>query len=156
MKIWFFCALLFFCNQKLLAAENPYELLSITAQEKQLISKLLTTMADNNVFQLLIEKGRLEKIGKNIHHIHPMRFLATVFSDQQLTECMREIRRSHFKWDGFMDGFAQRMKGEAAKGNLAPYVPGFASEVHRDPEVILSYILSQNFEGLVKFLIATG
>jgi hypothetical protein len=157
MKVLFLC-LLFFSSA--VRAEdpgpNPYQLLPISPSEKQLIAKLLTTMADNNVFQLLLEKGRLEKIGKNIHHIHPMRFLGTVFTDRHLSTCMREIRKSHFKWDGFMDGFAERMKGEAARGNLIPYVAGFASEVHRDADMILSYINSLNFEGLVKFLISTS
>jgi hypothetical protein len=159
MKVLFLC-LLFFSATWLPAAEevNPYQQLSIEPGEKQLIAKLLTTMANNNVFQLLLEKGRLEKIGRNIHHIHPMRFLGTVFTDRDLTWCMREIRKSHFKWDGFIDGFAERMKGEAAKvpNNLLPYVEGFAREVSRDPEMIRSYIKSQNFEGLVKFLISTS
>lgn len=131
----------------------PYDTLLISGEEKHLIAKLLTTMADNNVIKLLFEKKKLEKIGERIHHVHPMRFLGTVFTDGRLSSSMKEISRSGFKWDGFMEGFAERMRGEAKRGNLLPYVPGFAEAVHRNPEEIAAYIERLDFEGLVKYLI---
>lgn len=151
------CALLLSLFRPLIAASpptnNPYESLPITAEEKHLISKLLTTMAENNIFMLLLEKKRLEKIGGRIHHVHPLRFLGTVFTDSSLTSCMREIRKSKFKWEGFMDGFTERMRDEARRDQLAPYIPGFAKAVDRNPEQIMSYIQGSDFENLVKFLL---
>lgn len=132
-----------------------YDSLPISGEERTLINKLLFTMAENNIFKLLLEKKRLEKIGDRIHNVHPIRFLGTVFTDPRLVYCMKEIRKSSFKWDGFIEGFGDRMREEAKRGNLAPYVPGFAAAIHKNPEQIMVYIHAVDFEGLVKFLLSS-
>ena len=132
---------------------SPYDTLLITAEEKVIIGRLLMTLAEDNVFKLLMERKRLERWGEQIGHVHPVRFLGTVFTDPRLTYCMREIKRSSFKWDGFVDGFAERMQEEAEKNNLVKYVQGFAAAVNRDPEGLYPYFEKADFEGLVKYLL---
>lgn len=132
--------------------ESAYQQLSISVTDKQNISSILTTMAENNVFKLLFQKKRLEKLGRDINHVHPIRFLGTVFSDQRLIHCMYEIRRSTFKWDGFLDGFSQRFKEEVKAGNVKPYIPGFAAALNIKAEDIQAYINYNDFEGLVIYL----
>jgi hypothetical protein len=132
--------------------QNAYEKLLISAMEKQKIGNLLITMADNNVFQLLFEKKRLEKLGREINHVHPIRFLGAVFSDPSLVNCMYEIRRSGFKWDGFIDGFSQRFKEELHNKNIEAYIPGFAASLGLEEKNIMSYVKNIDFEGLVLHL----
>lgn len=151
-------AVLLIASRASFAAEpvssSPYETLTISLEEKHLINKLLTTMAENNIFKLLLEKKRLEMIGENIQRVHPIRFLGTVFTDHHMVDCMHKIRESGFKWDGFVEGFGERMRQEAKRDNLAPYVPGFAEAVQRNPDKIMVYIKAVDFEGLVKFLLS--
>ena len=134
---------------------NSYESLLITQEQKNQITELLRTMAENNVLKLIFKQGGLKEIGAFIQPVHPLRFLGTVFTDKRLTGYMREIRKSDFKWEGFMkEGFVERMRREARHGNLLPYVPGFARAVSRNPERIVSYIEAMDFEGLVIFLLS--
>lgn len=132
---------------------EPYNELRISQEEKDLIRKLLFTMAESSIFELLFEKGKLEKIGERINVVHPVRFLGTVFSDPRLVYCMKEIYKSSFKWDGFSEGFCERMRKEAAAGNLVMYLPGFAKAVKRPLDTIMTYVDVNDFEGLVKYLI---
>ena len=132
--------------------ENAYEMLPISIAERQKISAILTTMAENNVFKLLFEKKTLEKLGREIHHVHPIRFLGAVFTDPRLVHCMYEIRRSGFKWDGFIDGFSKRFLAEISDGNVNAYIPGFAASLDMKKEDIMTYVNYKDFEGLVLYL----
>lgn len=131
---------------------NFYERIPATAEDRQKISTILITMAENSVFQLLFERKFLERLGQEVHHVHPIRFLGTIFSDPHLVQCMFVIRTSGFKWGGFMDGITERLKGEIKAGNVNLYIPGFAQELGLRAEDIQAYINQRDIEGLVLFL----
>lgn len=131
---------------------NLYERLPITPDEQQKISKIISTMAENNVFQLLFERKYLERLGQEVHHVHPVRFLGTIFSDPRLVNCMFEIHNSGFKWGGFMDGISARLKEEIKAGNVNSYIPGFAERLNLRFEDVQGYINRRDIEGLVLFL----
>ncbi|MBS0628781.1 MAG: hypothetical protein JSS30_00985 [Verrucomicrobia bacterium] len=131
---------------------NFYQRLHISSEEKRKIAEILTTMANNSVFQLLFERKYLERLGQEVHHVHPIRFLGTIFTDPHLVRCMFTIRMSGFKWGGFVDGITERMKGEIKAGNVDLYVPGFAEQLNLRAADIQSYIDRRDIEGLVLFL----
>lgn len=135
---------------------NPYESLPISAEEKQKIAQLLNTMAENNVFMLLFEKKNLERLGQDITHVHPMRFIGTVFSSPRLKYCMHQIRRSGFKWDGFMDGFSERFAQELKANNINAYVPGLAEVLDVNEADMQKFIDKKDFEGLINFLMVNA
>lgn len=134
------------------ASASAYDTLPISVVEKQKIHAILTTMAENNVFKLLFQKKQLEKWGREIHHVHPVRFLGSVFSDPRLVNCMFEIRRSGFKWDGFIEGFSQRFLAELKRGNVNQYIPGFSASLHLNERDVMAYVNFKDFEGLVLYL----
>ncbi len=121
--------------------------------EKQTIAHIVTTMAEKNVFQLLLEKKDMEKRGKRINHVHPLRFIGYVCSDLKLKRSLRLVRKNTFKWDGFIDGFAGRMREESGRNNLIRFLPGFAELVGVEPSDIMPYIQRLDCDGLVRFLI---
>ncbi len=133
--------------------EVGYESLPISVEEKQKIAKILVTMAENNVFSLLFEKKHLERLGHDIRHVHPLRFLGTVFNDPRLVHCMHRIRRSSFKWDGFIDGFTERFKEEIRSGNINAYIPGLAESLDVKSEDLQAYVNYADFQGMVIFLL---
>ncbi|MDN3507222.1 MAG: hypothetical protein P0S96_08350 [Simkaniaceae bacterium] len=135
---------------------NAYESLPITLEEKQKISELLNTMAENNVFMLLFEKKHLERLGQDINHVHPMRFIGTVFSSPRLKYCMHQIRRSGFKWDGFMDGFSERFAQEQKANNINAYVPGLAEVLGVNEADMQKFINKKDFVGLINFLMVNA
>lgn len=133
--------------------ENTYEQLPLTGDERQKIGLILKTLAENNVVNLLFEKKHLERLGHDINHVHPLRFLGTVFKEPRLVYFVRQIRRSTFKWRGFIDGFSSRFNEEIKEGNVNAYLPGLAESLNVRVEEIQSYVNYQDFEGLVIFLL---
>lgn len=121
--------------------------------ERELIHKIISTMAKDNVIKLGLKRKSMERKGKKIRQVHPLRFLGQVFSDRYLHQCMREIRTSHFKWNGFIDGMRDRIEEESARGNLLPYVPGFSQLLQVDEKKVAHYIERHDWEGLVKHLL---
>jgi len=134
------------------AQPTPYDTLLITPSEKQKIGQLLSTMANNSVFKLLFEKKRLERLGHDVNNVHPIRFIGTVFSDPRLVYCMRRIKSSGFKWDGFIDGFSQRFRKEIREGNIDVYLPSFAEALNVSLQDVQAYVNYKDFEGLVIYL----
>jgi len=127
--------------------------LPISEKEKKIVQSIFTTMAEKNIIQLALEKRAMEKKGKKITHIHPMRFIAYLFANPELKSCMKKISKSSFKWDAFVDGFSKRMKEENGKDNLIKHVPGFCKEVGADPATITRFIEKRDWEGLAKSLL---
>lgn len=127
--------------------------LSLDDREKKLIHELIKTIAEKNIWGLLFKKKEMEKLGKRVNQVHPMRFMAHILSDPKLKKWLRDIRHSSFKWDHFIDGFSDRMKEEGAKNNLLPYVPGMAHLLHADPNQLFDFIRDKDYEGLVKSLL---
>ena len=132
---------------------EQYNQLRLTDSDKKHIKKIITTMAENNVFQLILDKKSLEKKGKQIRPVHPLRFLGFICSDNYLRKCLHSISKNHFKWSSFVDGFKDRMKEESKKGQLLPYVPGFSSQVNTNPSVVEEFIKRGDYEGLMKYFI---
>lgn len=135
--------------------KSPFDTLPISYEEKRKIERILMTLSENSVFKLLFEKKHLERLGHEVNHVHPIRFLGTVFSDQRLVYCLYRIRSSSFKWDGFVEGFSERFKEEIRANNVNQYIPSFAAYLNVKPEVIQSYINANDLEGLIVFLMET-
>ncbi len=132
---------------------NLFEQLPLHEHEKAIIYEIIDTMANKNVIQLGLKRKKMEKKGDEVRHVHPLRFLGHIFADPYLRHCMREIKRSSFKWNGFIDGMRDRIEGEARRGGLLPYAQEFAIRVNRDESRIRHYLENRDWEGLVRFLL---
>ena len=130
-----------------------YTTLLISEAEVQMVYELIDIMATNNLAKLLVRKSEMEKRGKRINHIHPMRFLGTIFSNLHLKKCMADVMDSFFKWDGFMSGLAPRLEEEHQKDNLLPYIAGFCQAVKANPDQVRFYIQKKKWEELVTYLV---
>ncbi len=124
--------------------------LSITDTDKRNIRKIITSMAEKNVFELLLEKNSLEKKGKEIRHVHPLRFLGYIGSDSYLKKCLYTISKNHFKWDNFVEGFEDKMKEENKKEQLLPYVDGFSKTLSIDANKIRDLVNRSDYIGIIK------
>lgn len=134
-------------------ANEPFFQLPLNEKEKRLIKIIISTMADKNIIQLALEKRTLEKKGKKVNHVHPLRFIGYILSNHSLKENLRAIKKSSFKWDAFIDGFSKRMREELSNGNIYQHINGFASLVGSTPDHVKRYIDKKDWEGLVKSLL---
>lgn len=126
--------------------------LTCTEADKKNIGFIIRTMAENGKISLLFKQGELKRIGEEINHVHPLRFLGTIFSDPHLKQCMREIYTDYFKWNGFMDGLGPSLTNQASQGKLMQYLNDFAKECDVAPESISGYISSKSWEDMVRYL----
>lgn len=127
--------------------------LTITDYDKEIIYKIIDTMAKDNVIKLGLKRKSMERKGKKIRPVHPFRFLAHIFGDSYLRSCMQEISRSSFKWNGFIDGLSERIQEEVVRDNVVRHIPGFCEYLHRDEQEVMNYVQKRDWEGLVRFLL---
>ncbi|MEN9343987.1 MAG: hypothetical protein RLZZ453_774 [Chlamydiota bacterium] len=137
----------------MLAGNNSFYDLPLSQDEKKTITAIITTMAENNIFQLAFHKSSLEKKGKKIDHVHPLRFMGHILSNHTLKNHIRTIKKSSFKWDALIDGFSKKMREQVSKNNVYQHLPGFAEAVGTTPDKLTPYIQRGDFEGIVKSLL---
>ena len=133
---------------------TEFENLPIQEWEKQVIAFIVTEMAEKNVFELLLEKREMERKGKKINHVHPLRFIGYVCSDLTLKKAVRTFRKNPFKWDNFINGFAGRIREEHGRSNLLRFIPSFSRYLQADEATILNYLEQNDCDGLVRYLIS--
>jgi hypothetical protein len=132
---------------------DPYYRLPLTESEKAMIAKIITILAENNIFELAFIRSEMMKKGDKIRHVHPLRFMGIIFSDPELRRSMEKISHSYFKWNGFINGFAERADEEASRNNLMRHLPGFAQHVNVDADHLAPFIQKRDWEGFLSYLI---
>lgn len=127
--------------------------LPIHLWEKKIIEKIVTSLAEKTLTQLLLDRKEMEKRGDQVRHVHPLRFMGIVFGDSYLKSCLPQFRNQAFKWSNFIAGFADRMKEELAKNNLLQHIDGFADYLGADAGKIRELVNKGQFEEIVNYLI---
>jgi hypothetical protein len=157
---WLFCFLAFALIADASIIKFPptktedlaYNDLVCTEQDKANIYEIIVTMAEKPKLKLLFIQDHLKQIGAQINHVHPLRFLGTIFSNSRLKESMFTIFDDYFKRNGFMDGLGPSLTNEAEKGKLDQYLNDFSMEVNASPNEIHPHFKSRDWESLVRYL----
>ncbi len=109
---------------------SPRDYDLVTSQsEADDIKYVVTTMGNANnaltYVALLGKRGELKTRGDRIDNVHPLRFLACVFNDEQMKVSMRNIQKN-MTWKNFLygedqnGGLAASFNEEANRNNLRP------------------------------------
>ena len=133
--------------------EPAYNELVCTETDKQNIAYIIQTLSKSGKLSLLFKQGELKRIGAEINHVHPLKFLETIFADPDLKECMRAIYRDYFKWNGFLDGVAPSLTSQSDQGKLMQYIKDFSAGVNSTSEALTPYFDSKDWENLVRYLV---
>jgi len=133
--------------------ETPYKELVCTEQDKTYIYEIISTMAGNGKLSLLFKQSQLKEMGAQINHVHPLKFLSSIFANPYLKSCMAQVWDDYFKKNGFLDGLAPSLTREAEKGKLTQYLKEFSAEVGVKEEHLRPYFEARDWENLVLFLI---
>ncbi len=132
--------------------ETTYGDLVCTEQDKANIYEIITTMAENGKISLLLKQGHLKALGAQINHVHPLKFLTSIFTNPRLKFCMFDLFDDYFKRNGFMDGLAPSLEKEAERGKLINYLNDFSIEMNIPADDVRPYFLSRDWENFVRFL----
>jgi hypothetical protein len=132
---------------------DPYTRLPITEGEAQIIWEIIDTLAEKSIIQLGFMQGEMKRKGQLVNHVHPLKFLGTIFTNPHLKTCMKEVRTSYLKWTGFLGGLSGRLEQEYKRGNLMSHVPGFCVATHANPDQVAAFLQKKEWEKLVKYLL---
>ena len=130
------------------------------------IIELFSTFGSHNLAILLLQYySKLDKLGDEIEHVHPLKLIGCIFSAKdpyqkaQMQKYMDNIYNDRLKWKNFYEGrpphsgFGPNMTHEMKKNNLLRHLKDFAQEVNVSEENLRPYFEKQDWKGLVKFLI---
>lgn len=128
----------------------------LTSNEKKDITYILRTLANQTLLKINSNKTELKNAGIRIEHLHPLRFLTFVFSNDELIVCMRNLQGRTWVWSEFLEGVINSLKNEHTLGNvLDEHARELVTQAHvPDPNVIYSLINNQNWGSLINTLIA--
>jgi len=127
----------------------------VTRQERDDIHYIVTSLADKSLITIAFIKGDLEAAGDRIDHIHPLRFLMTVFTDEEMKVGIRNIRGRGWIWKHFISGIKDSLATETNIGNMKnEHLIHFAKTVELDVNKIFPSVQIQNWDGFIDTLIA--
>jgi hypothetical protein len=126
----------------------------VTDQEKENIAYIVKTLGNKSLPKIYREKEALKKAGDKIDHVHPLRFLMTIFTNEELKAAICNIRESRWVWGEFKKGLFNSLKDESKNKNMNDeYIQHFATTVHINPALINPPINRSDWDGLISTLI---
>ncbi|KAF3362434.1 hypothetical protein PHSC3_001034 [Chlamydiales bacterium STE3] len=126
----------------------------LTQKEKEDISYIITTLANNNVVKIASHRSALKRAGDRVDHVHPFRFLQCIFTNEELKVGIRNIQGKNWIWSEFLEGITSSLKEETRKNNLRPeFLADFATILGIDVNIIYQSYLTNQWEEMVNILI---
>ena len=90
----------------------------VLPEEHKDIQYLILSMANKAWPQLWMQKKSLDQAGYRITHIHPLRFLHHIFTNEPLKVGIRNIRKNGKVWSRFSEDLLKNLKEEYELNNL--------------------------------------
>lgn len=126
----------------------------LKSHEKEDIRFILQSLSNKTLISLAFIKSDLEAAGHRIDHLHPLRFLMTVFSDEELKTCIRNIRARAWVWNHFIGGLKDSLTTESSIGNIkVEHVLHFSEQLNISPDLVSDSIFTQTWDEFVDLLI---
>ena len=127
----------------------------VAKSEKKDMTYIITTLSQSSLLSIANERSSLKKAGQRIEHVHPLRFLCTIFSDEELKIGIKGIReRSSWIWDEFFSNFKDNLEKEDQKNNiLSSHVKDLAKKIKIDSALIIPIINRKDWGQLILTLI---
>ncbi len=125
----------------------------VTAEEFKDIHFIVRTLADKSLITIAKERYSLEAAGDRIDHVHPLNFLLTIFSNEELKVAIRNIRGKGWVWSNFLSGLKQTLSTEFEINNVMPHMQDFSSRLEVGIHLLLPAVRSRNWDLLVDQLI---
>jgi hypothetical protein len=127
---------------------------ALTDAEKKDIYTIVTFLADQSLLSIAAHRSELEATGDRIDAIHPLNFLATVFTNEELKVGIRNIRKKGWIWGDFIGGIKEALATESKINNLREdQIKDFCKRVKIDPRVLFAPYKNKNWDELIDTLI---
>lgn len=129
-------------------------LAAVTESEKKDIAYIVNTLGMSSLYSIKKAKSSLKNAGARIDHVHPLRFLMCVFTDEKMKASIAAMEGRAWVWSEFVSGIAESLETEMNRGNMkSEFIADFSSKVGIDPNMITSSIESRHWTQLIVSLI---
>lgn len=129
---------------------------SVSSSEKSDIRYIITTLGFSSLVKIAQSKSSLKKAGKRVDNIHPLRFLLTIFSDEEMKAGIYSMRNRGWIWGEFIGGVKDSCEEVSSANNLGlNLVADFASRLGVDPNILYPSVINHQWEQMVNILIDT-
>ena len=126
----------------------------LAANEIGDIRYIVTSLANRSLIHLLANRGEFEAAGDRVDHVHPLKFLMVIFTDEELKVCIRNMRGRGWVWGSFASGLTDSLATESSIDNLRiEHIYDFASTVEIDPNMIVPSVEQKKWEEFINLLI---
>jgi hypothetical protein len=136
-----------------ISVPNLFSSLPITNEEKEIIYDLIHKLGTTSLMSLALpwNQSALRKLGAEIEHVHPFKFLEYILRHRTLRTDLDTIHNSNFIWPDFLNGLSGKMERERA--GLPHYLPGFARSMGIDLSQLQPFLESKDWQAMVFFLL---
>jgi hypothetical protein len=143
-------------NTPPVSTEVSFQDLLCSPEDAQKITRLISVMGENGKLSLLLKyQKELRQIGRDIDHVHPLKFITVIMSNPYLKTCLKQIRTDYFKWTNFLDGLGNGLSAQHQQGKVSIYLDDFAKAVNVAPESLQKYIQNHDWENMLIYLMNT-
>ena len=126
----------------------------VSKKEKQDVAYIINSLSKDSLVSLAKSRSSIKKVGDRVEHLHPLRFLMTIFTSEELKAGIHGIRDRSWVWDEFCSGLIDNLKEEFSHQNLKDeYVLDFAERVKIDPNLITPSIHQGQWKQFINILI---
>jgi hypothetical protein len=101
----------------------------LTPEEQKEISYVVETVGNSSLYSIAKAKSSVKRSGKLVEHVHPLQFLAYIFSHEKLKACFHNARGRSWVWGHFFKGLKNSFEEEAARNNILPHMKDFTQRV---------------------------
>lgn len=134
-------------------ADISYKDLVCSEEDQANIYEIISTVGEKPKLKLLFHINHLKELEAKVTHVHPLKFLSTIFKNSYLKSLMYYIWNDSYKKEGFFNGLSPRLTLEAEKGKLDMHLKDFATDLGVSPESLKAYFDVRDWENMVLFLI---
>lgn len=136
------------------AGKAAFKDLECTVDDIRKINEIISKMGEKNKVYLLLHEAYLRKIGDEVRHVHPLKFLSVILSDPYLKSCMAKFRTDFFKWHNFISDLESALDLHSSQGTLSMYVDDFAKSINVPPDGIKKYIDKHEWTQMIDYILA--
>ncbi len=90
----------------------------VTVEEKRDVAFIINTLGNASLFDLPRLRPQLDEAGVRVEHLHPLKFLTTIFSDEEIKRSMVLMSQRLLVYNRFMRNLKDNLNHEAKNENI--------------------------------------
>jgi hypothetical protein len=126
----------------------------LTPENQKDIGYIVNTLGMASLGKIGKAKSSLKKAGDRIDHIHPLRFLMRIFTDEEMKVSIHAMQSRGWVWDEFYGGLKKSLEEESFRGNMrVEMIADFSIQVGLPFDMIYPVTAERHWKQLIDLLV---